>query len=125
MFRGLSKLMICGHWVLMVTEDATRLTSLSARLAELDRGDLLDTVRIGLQSDLQVTFARRFAEPHRPTRVSQAFCSAVSCAYSRSVDTDDWAPFDNPTSSGPRLNGYVSSTSVMAPLSLRRLQSTL
>lgn len=49
-------------------------------------------MRIGLQTDVQVTFARRFEEPRTPTRVSQAFFSAVSCAYTRNVATDAWAP---------------------------------
>src|SRR5690606_37697750 len=46
---------------------------------------------IGLQTDVGVTFARRFVEPDTPTTVSQAFCSALSCGYTR-VGLDSWEP---------------------------------
>ena len=60
-------------------------------LARHEREDLLGEVRIGLQTDVEVTFARRFEEPHRRTTVSQAFCSALSCGYTR-VGLDHWEP---------------------------------
>lgn len=74
------------------SSDAARLTALDAALARHDRQDLLDRVRIGVQSGVGVDFCRRFVEPGTPTTVSQAFCSAISCGYVRGVPTDSWAP---------------------------------
>jgi hypothetical protein len=67
-----------------------------ARLAEIlqsaDREALLGAVRIGVQSQVGVTFASRWREPPTQQVVSQAFCSAVSCAYVRDVPQAAWAP---------------------------------
>jgi len=71
--------------------DAARLQALAKRLAELDRERLLGAVKIGLQTDVGVTFARRFVEPAEPTSVSQSFCSAISCGYTREP-LELWAP---------------------------------
>jgi len=56
------------------------------------REALLETVRIGLQSRVGVTFAARWRAPTEPTHVSQAYCAAVSCAYQRAVPLDEWRP---------------------------------
>jgi hypothetical protein len=60
-----------------------RLRALGDELNKHDREQLLGEVRIGLQHDVGVTFIDRFtqAEPGSEPMVSQAFCSAVSCAY--------------------------------------------
>jgi len=71
--------------------DETRLRRLRERMAAYDRERLLDAVKIGLQTDVGVTFARRFVEPERPAVVSQAFCSALSCGYTQ-VGLDHWEP---------------------------------
>lgn len=56
-----------------------RLRALADALAEADLDDLRDALRIGLQTGVEVTFARRFEPPERRQLVSQAFCSALSC----------------------------------------------
>ncbi|MCX4246152.1 hypothetical protein [Paraliomyxa miuraensis] len=71
--------------------DETRLRRLRERMTAHDRDRLLGAVKIGLQTGVGVTFARRFAEPPQPTTVSQAFCSALSCGYTR-VGLDHWEP---------------------------------
>lgn len=71
--------------------DEARLARLRERLAAHQREELLGTVKIGLQTDVGVTFARRFVEPDRPATVSQAFCSALSCGYTR-IGLDHWEP---------------------------------
>lgn len=71
--------------------DETRLRRLRELLATHGREQLSGAVKIGLQTDVGVTFARRFVEPEEPTTVSQAFCSALSCGYSR-VELDCWEP---------------------------------
>lgn len=62
--------------------DAPRLRRLHDALATHGRDALLGTLKIGLQHDVGVDFQARFEETQTPTRVSQAFCSALSCAYS-------------------------------------------
>ncbi len=61
--------------------DVSRLERLAAALAKFDRDELLGHVKIGLHRDVGVTFERRFVEPQQPSRVSQAFCSALPCGY--------------------------------------------
>jgi len=61
-------------------------------LGAFDRESLVDSVRVGFQSRVGVTFASRWQEPATPTHVSQAYCSAVSCAYQREVPLDAWRP---------------------------------
>ena len=71
--------------------DETRLARLRDVLAEQDRDALLATIKIGLQSNVDVTFASRYVEPSEPTTVHQAFCSAVSCGYT-TIGLDHWEP---------------------------------
>jgi hypothetical protein len=71
--------------------DERRLARLREVLEGHDRNELLDAVKIGLQTDVGVTFARRFVEPTTPTVVSQAFCSALSCGYT-DIGLDHWEP---------------------------------
>jgi len=71
--------------------DAERLSALAAALRSHEREDLLGLVKIGLQQRVQVTYRARFLELDRPAFVSQAFCSAVSCGYSR-VAPESWEP---------------------------------
>jgi hypothetical protein len=71
--------------------DELRLRRLRDALARHDREALLGTVKIGLHADVGVTFARRFVEPTEPSRVSQAFCSALSCGYT-DVPLACWEP---------------------------------
>jgi hypothetical protein len=71
--------------------DEQRLRHLGDVLVGHEREDLLGAVKIGLQTRVGVTFARRFVEPDEPTTVSQAFCSAVSCGYS-GVGLEHWQP---------------------------------
>ncbi len=71
--------------------DAERLAGATAALQRVGRDAFIERMRIGVQSGVQVTFASRFVEPDAPTRVNQAFCSALSCGYDRSP-RDAWAP---------------------------------
>jgi len=71
--------------------DEDRLQRLREALARHDREALLGAVKIGVHVDVGVTFARRFAEPAEPSRVSQAFCSAISCGYT-DVALACWEP---------------------------------
>lgn len=71
--------------------DEARLARLAAVVEARDREALLGTVRIGLQRDVEVTFAERFVEPASKTSVTQAFCSAISCGYTR-VGLEHWTP---------------------------------
>ena len=63
----------------------------------VDLNALRDALRIGLHVDVGVTFADRsaplFIEKGEDIRVSQAYCSALSCAYSGINDSDIWEPF--------------------------------
>lgn len=71
--------------------EAGRLVRLNAALAELDRDELKGQLRIGLQRQVEVTFASRFEEPKTKSHVSQAFCSALSCGYTGGGH-ELWAP---------------------------------
>lgn len=73
------------------SSDPRRLAALDERLADFDRDELLRAVRIGVQSQVGVTFASRWTPPPEPTHVSQAFCSAISCAYD-STPLSAWQP---------------------------------
>jgi hypothetical protein len=71
--------------------DEARLGRLREALARHDRERLLGLVKLGLHAEVGVTFATRFVEPAEPARVSQAFCSALSCGYT-DVPLDHWQP---------------------------------
>lgn len=71
--------------------DDTRLHELAGELARHDRERLMGEIKIGVQTGVGVTFAERYVEPQRPQRVSQAFCSALSCGYSGGSNAL-WAP---------------------------------
>ena len=71
--------------------DEPRLALVKEAIATHDRDDLMGDLRIGLHEDVEVTFARRFEAPEKPQRVSQAFCSALSCGYA-SGSLAAWAP---------------------------------
>ena len=74
-----------------VDSDKDSLTLFATELNKHDRDDLTGAVQIGIQEQTQVTFANRFAPLQNPHLVSQAFCSAISCAYSK-VETAIWEP---------------------------------
>lgn len=65
-----------------VESDSEALGSFEAEVADRRWNDLVGAVRIGLQERTQVTFAQRFEPLDSLHLVNQAFCSAVSCAYS-------------------------------------------
>ncbi|HEY2364955.1 MAG TPA: hypothetical protein VGH87_01170 [Polyangiaceae bacterium] len=71
--------------------DEARLALAANAIAKHDRDELMGDLRIGLHEDVEVTFARRFEPPSRPQRVSQAFCSALSCGYA-SGSLAAWQP---------------------------------
>lgn len=73
-----------------------QLAALRTVLDKHDREELLGQVKIGLQRDVGVTFSDRFTPlpTDREPLVSQAFCSAISCAYS-GLDPDAWQPLAN------------------------------
>jgi hypothetical protein len=74
---------------------AARLSRLRARLEALDpaaRETLMGALEIGLQTGVGVTFSSRFVPLDRAQSVSQAFCSALSCAYS-GLPNGLWEPF--------------------------------
>ena len=68
-----------------------RLLALQRALREHDRESLLGSMKIGLQRGIDVTFAERFVEPTTKARVSQAFCSAISCGYTK-LAPELWEP---------------------------------
>jgi hypothetical protein len=68
-----------------------RLDALNQALTERDRDALLGALRIGVHAGVEVTFGTRFAPPPSPQRVSQAFCSALSCGYSPG-SSRQWEP---------------------------------
>ncbi len=71
--------------------DEVRLLNLAREVATRDRDALTGLVKIGLQEEVGVTFARRFVEPTNAAVVSQAFCSALSCGYN-TIDNALWTP---------------------------------
>ena len=75
------------------TATADQLQALAEELTLHDRDELLCALRIGLQRQVGVTFARRYEPPAVPVEpiVSQAFCSAISCGYT-SVALALWEP---------------------------------
>ncbi len=82
------------HWEVTngyVESSAQQLSNLAAGIRKYDRDDLVGAVRIGLQSQTEVTFTDRFTVNREPHLVSQAYCSAISCGYS-AVETESWEP---------------------------------
>ncbi len=71
--------------------DEARLARVAEAIAAQDRDELMGELCIGLHEEVEVTFARRFEPPSRPHRVSQAFCSALSCGYA-SGSLAAWSP---------------------------------
>ena len=66
-----------------IESEECKLLKLATELQKHDRDTLTGAVRIGIQHQTQVTFANRFEVLSPPHLVSQSFCSAVSCAYSK------------------------------------------
>jgi hypothetical protein len=71
--------------------DSERLALAARLVARGDRDALMGELAIGLQTGVDVTFSRRWVEPDAPRRVSQAFCSALSCGYA-SGTLAEWEP---------------------------------
>jgi len=71
--------------------DAQRLGRSRELIARADRDALMGELMIGLHTGVDVTFGRRWVEPETPRRVSQAFCSALSCGYA-SGTLEEWEP---------------------------------
>jgi hypothetical protein len=67
------------------------LEALAEVLAVADRDALMRALRIGLHANVEVVFAERFVRTRAPQRVSQAFCSALSCGYA-SGTLNAWRP---------------------------------
>ena len=89
-----SKLKGGPYWTVnngYIESEVHLLVELAAILDQYDRNELLGTIRIAIQEQTQVTFSNRFQTLEPPHLVSQAFCSAVSCAYS-AVETALWEP---------------------------------
>jgi hypothetical protein len=57
----------------------------------LDQEALRDTLRIGLQTSIEVVFATRFTELTQCHTISQAFCAAISCGYTH-LPNKLWEP---------------------------------
>ena len=74
-----------------IESEESKLLELATELQKHDRDALTGSVRIGIQHQTQVTFATRFELLSPPHLVSQSFCSAVSCAYSK-LDSTLWEP---------------------------------
>ena len=72
-----------------VESSEAKLRAFDAACKKLARDDLIGAVRVGVHSGLEVTFADRFTELHPTHDVSQIFCAAISCAYSR-LPTAAW-----------------------------------
>jgi hypothetical protein len=77
--------------------DESQLSGVTARIERADRTTLLGALRIGLQQGVEVTFEARtgwgFVPAAGQTKVTQAFCSALSCAYSSTGELDAWETF--------------------------------
>lgn len=86
-----------GYWAVRngYTHPGPNLKAFKQVLTKENYAELRDSICIGLQERTEVTFDKR--SPHWPAMepqgvlVSQAFCSAVSCAYT-SAPLADWAP---------------------------------
>jgi hypothetical protein len=70
---------------------STTSTTSTAPPQMLDYESLKGLVKIGLQRDVGVDFASRFRRAPSGVTVTQAYCSALSCAYSGMQNTH-WAP---------------------------------
>jgi hypothetical protein len=81
-----------------------RLAALNERLKSIPPDEMTSLIKIGLHSNVGVTDAES-----GDVRVSQAYCSALSCAYS-GVDVEHWEPFATLV-----LNGMYEGT-IMAAL---------
>lgn len=71
--------------------DEASLRRVARAVAAADREVLLGSLRVGLHRDVEVVFARRFEPVGRPHRVTQVFCSALSCGYA-DVAPELWGP---------------------------------
>lgn len=73
--------------------DQSSLAALSNILdsPETDLEMLRQSLRIGFQLNVGVTFARKWVPPATDVRVSQAYCSALSCSYS-GIGAHHWKP---------------------------------
>jgi hypothetical protein len=77
------------YWDVMngyVFSDERRLDTLKKRLESVPPEEITDRIKIGLHENVCVTDAVE------DVRVTQAYCSALSCAYS-GVGVDHWEPF--------------------------------
>lgn len=69
-----------------------RLRQLPEAIASVGRDDLVAMVRVGVQADTEVVFQKRGVVCATPCpRVTQVYCSAVSCSYS-GLPASEWEP---------------------------------
>ncbi|MEM1417826.1 MAG: hypothetical protein AAGH15_23205 [Myxococcota bacterium] len=71
--------------------DPARLAALRERMAGEDADALRARVGIGLQRGVEVVYGQRYVPLEATHRVSQAFCSAIACAYS-AARVAEWEP---------------------------------
>lgn len=95
--EGLERMMIDQtgkkYWTVRngyTNSSEAELRDLKELLTSENRDQFVDAICIGLHSDVEVSFATRYSEPDVPQKVSQAFCSAVSCGYT-SISNELWA----------------------------------
>ncbi len=72
-----------------VESDLESLASFDAEVSSRSWDELVGAVRIGIQERTEVVFKNRFSRLSTPHLVNQAFCAAVSCAYS-ACPKDSW-----------------------------------
>ena len=74
--------------------DQDSLEKLNRKIEQCDKSQLRDSVQIGIHKRVGVMFSDRFTDiADQNVNVTQAYCSAISCAYCPSVrDINAWEP---------------------------------
>ena len=72
-----------------VESDIESLASFDVEVSSRSWDELVGAIRIGIQERTEVVFENRFSRLTTPHLVNQAFCAAVSCAYS-TCPTESW-----------------------------------
>lgn len=89
-----------GYWTVKngyVKSDSSKINQLNQILensickSEQVRREMLDSIRIGYHEKVGVNFSKRFELLEQDIRVTQCYCSAISCAYS-GISNKLWEP---------------------------------
>lgn len=82
---------IKNGYIIGARKQIKKLNEVLEKLTQKEKYELIDHVRIGVQENVGVTFSERYIPVESDIRVTQCYCSALSCGYTN-IPKPLWEP---------------------------------